>query len=122
VDSDTVWDAGGVEYVKFDHNGQHYEFRPDADRDDDYVVFVDAASGLEMREFEIGRVGYYSFWRVVVYFFLNVIHFGVWLLVFWPLLRFYLWHALGLALAMWFLFTVTILQGLFERAAAVVTG
>ncbi|HYV34233.1 MAG TPA: hypothetical protein VE988_00930 [Gemmataceae bacterium] len=120
VDSDAVWDAAGVEWVKFTHNGQHYDFRPDAERQDDYVVFVDANSGLEMREFEIGRVGYYSVSRVLVYFLLNVAHLGVWLACFWPLLRFYFWHAIGLAFAMWLLFTVTILQGVFERAAGVV--
>jgi hypothetical protein len=120
-DSDEYWSPGGVEYVQFECDGTEYTFKPDKERSHGYMVFVDANSGLEMKEFEIGRVGYMSWGRLMTYLFLNVIHLLLWIVCLWVLLGFQLRHAWGLGFILWIAATVAILPGVFERAAAAVT-
>ena len=64
-DSEEYWNSVGTEFVKFTHDGRDYNFVPDKERTSEagYIVFVDASSGLEMSEYEIGRVGYTSLIR-----------------------------------------------------------
>jgi len=118
VESDEYWSVMGIEYIKFKHEGQEYTFERDRNRDAGYVVFVDAQSGLEMKEFDPGRAGYASESRLVVYLLLNVIHLVLWILCFWLVLRFQFSHALGLGLVMWFVFTLTVFPGLFAETSA----
>jgi hypothetical protein len=118
ADGGEYWSAAGVEYVKFKHDGQEYFFKPDKTRDEDYVVFVDDDTGLEMTEYQIGTVGYTSSDRLIIYLVLNVCHLLLWVACLWLLLGFQFWHAAGLGLIVWMVATVAVLPGLFERAAA----
>src|SRR5262245_35000261 len=49
--------------------------------------------------------------------FLNFVHLSLWFACLWLLLRFQWGHALGFALALWFILTLAILPMLFEQAA-----
>jgi hypothetical protein len=120
ANGEEYWSAAGAEYVEFKHNGQEYKFIPDKKRDESYVVFVDADTGLEMREFEIGRVGYTSYGLLAEYMALNLLHLLLWVACLGLLLEFQLVHAVGLGFVMWVLTTVAVFPGLFERAAAAV--
>ena len=119
ADSDEFWNAGGTEYIEFKHAGKEYKFVPDKTRGEGYVVFVDADTGLEMKETQIGKVGYTSWVRLLVYFALNVTHLVLWVTCLWLFLGFEFWHSFGLGFLLWLLATAVILPGIFEHAAAV---
>src|SRR5207245_1608203 len=114
------WSAAGVEYIQFQHDGQPYRFEPDKSRQEAYKVFIDENSGLEMKEYEIGRAGYTSSSRLAVYVCLNVLHLVLWIVCLWMLLGFELTHAMGLGFVLWVVATVAVFPGLFEQAAAAV--
>jgi hypothetical protein len=120
VDSDEAWNARGTEYVEFTYKRQAYKFVPDKAGSTAYILFVDENTGLEMWEYEIGRVGYDSYGRLMVYFMLNALHLGIWVLCLWLLLGFEFWHAVGLGFVLWMLATVAILPGLCEAAAGAI--
>jgi hypothetical protein len=120
ADGGEYWSAAGVEYVKFKHDGQEYCFKPDKTRDEDYIVFVDEDTGLEMSEYQIGTAGYTSSDRLLVYLLLNLAHLALCVTCLWLLLGFQFWHAVGLGLIMWMAATVVVLPGLFEQAGAAV--
>jgi hypothetical protein len=120
ADSEEFWSAAGTEYIEFEYGGETYKFVRDNDRGADHIVFVDANSGLEMQDFEIGRVGYTSAALLAEYFFLNVLHLGLWIGCLWLVLGFQISHAWGLGFIMWVIATVAVLPALFEPAAAAV--
>jgi hypothetical protein len=118
VDGEEYWSAVGTEYIEFKYRGEEYKFVRDKDRGDNPIVFVDANSGLEMNEYEIGRVGYTSMTMLLVYFVLNALHFGLWIGCLWVLLEFQFWHAVGLGFVLWFVATSAVLPALCDYAAA----
>ena len=120
TDSGEIWDPMGVEYVEFSYEGQQFKFEPDKTRGDGYVVFVDADTGYEMREYEIGTVGYVSSSHLAIYALLNVAHFAVWVFCIWLLLSFDFWHAVAIGAAMWLICTLTVLPILAEAATTAV--
>jgi preprotein translocase subunit SecF len=61
-----------------------------------------------MTEDQIGLVSTPKAGRTVANIVLNLLHFAVWFLCLWLLLRFQWPHALGLALALWLTLTLTI--------------
>jgi hypothetical protein len=111
------WSPEGVEWVKLTHDGKAYKFVAEK-REGRYKVFVDDASGWELREIEMGKPTTTSFWRLVMYFFLNVTHLVLWVACIWLVLRFALSHAIGLGVVTWLVFTLAVFPGLFGRSAA----
>jgi hypothetical protein len=114
------WNARGVEWIKITHEGRDYKFVYEKPPEGANIIFVDKESGWEMKEVEMGRPSSSSFWRLVMYFLLNVTHLVVWIACLWLVLRFAPSHALGLGFVMWLLFTLAVLPGLFARAAGAV--
>jgi hypothetical protein len=112
------WGPEGVEWIKLTHDGQQYTFKPVKQEGGGYRVFVNDADGWELREIEMGRPTKTSFGRLLMYFFLNALHLLMWVVCIWLVLRFAPGHAVGLALALWLLFTLAVLPGLCSRAAA----
>jgi len=117
VDSDEVWDADGVEYIKFSANGRDYMFVYDRELSDDYRTFVDENTGLVMREFEIGRLNYTSYPRLVTYLILTAMHLVLWMVCLWLVLRFQFWHAVWLGGIVWLLANVMVVPMLATEAA-----
>jgi hypothetical protein len=115
VDGTGNWAPAGVEWIKLVHDGTEYTFEYDKSKSDDsggYRVFVDKHSDWQMDERWIGRPGYTSFFRVLVYLFLNWIHLVLWFIGLWLVLRFSWPHALAIGLVMWFAFTLMIVPAL----------
>jgi hypothetical protein len=118
-DGDEYWDAAGVEYVKFSHAGQDFHFVRVRMPEETYAAFVDEITGLVMREYEIGRVGYSSPERLVIYILLNCAHLALWILCVWLGLRFEFVHALGVAVLLWAMSTMAVLPTLCAQAAEI---
>jgi hypothetical protein len=119
-DSDERWNPKGVEWVKFTHDSQEYKFVPEKSQGRGYSVFVDEANGWEMREIDMGQPTRTSFFRLVFYFLLNVIHLVLWIALLWLVLRFAPGHAVLLGFVLWLVFTLAVFPLLFSQAAGVV--
>jgi hypothetical protein len=74
-----------------------------------------APDGRYMTSDVIGQVTTERFGLVVANLFLNALHLAVWFAVFFPLLRFQWPHALGLAVAMWFLTSFAVLPVVMQQ-------
>ncbi len=84
-----------------------------------YREFADK-SGWAMMEYESGPTGQliaYRFGRTLANLFINFLHFVFWFACFWLLLRFAMSHALGFAVVMWLMFTLTLLPMVLSQAA-----
>jgi hypothetical protein len=107
--------------------GQQHVFLPERDAKGHFKVapgeslryYEEGAKGRYMVEGQWGRVASYRFGRLVLDLFLNLLHFVVWWLVLWLLLRFQWSHALGLAVAFWAVMTLFVLPPLLTRAEEV---
>jgi hypothetical protein len=53
--------------------------------------------------------------RTTLMLVLNIVHFAIWFLVVWLLLRFQVWHALGLAAVFWLAMTLVIVPVILAR-------
>jgi hypothetical protein len=69
----------------------------------------------EMTDQEIGVVHVRHWGRVLANIVLNLLHLAVWVGCLWLVLDFQGWHALGLALIVWLIMTLTIVPPLFKR-------
>src|SRR5262249_35897444 len=86
-DTQENWSARGVEWIKIKHDGQEYKFVQEKAPEGAYALFVDHEHGWEMKESRMGIPSYSSFFRVLVYFFLNGMHLLLWVGCCWLLLR-----------------------------------
>ncbi|OAI45406.1 hypothetical protein AYO44_12945 [Planctomycetaceae bacterium SCGC AG-212-F19] len=68
----------------------------------------------------LGRVSLFHRGRWMLNILFNALHFGVWFVVLWLLLRFQWPHALGLAVVLWAVMTLAVLPMLFDRTRDVV--
>lgn len=73
-----------------------------------------AADGREMFDDQLGMVTRSSSLVIVGTLTLNLLHYLLWLAIFWPLLRYGLGMALGLATSFWLLMTLFILPLIFD--------
>ena len=85
------------------------------------------AEGLSADTFEtgsyvidMGQPTRTSFFRLVFYFLLNVIHLVLWIALLWLVLRFAPGHAVLLGFVLWLVFTLAVFPLLFSQAAGVV--
>jgi hypothetical protein len=110
------WSAQSAQWIKLKLDGTEYTFeRVKRSDDSGYQLFVDKANGWQMDERWIGEPSYTSMPRLIMYFFLNVIHLILWLAVATLLLRFSIAHGLMLGFVMWFAFTLLVLPVLFTN-------
>jgi hypothetical protein len=77
-----------------------------------------APDGREMFDDQLGLVTQSSTLVIVGTLTLNLLHYLLWLTVFWPLLRYGLGMALGLATSFWLLLTLFILPLIFDYLTA----
>jgi hypothetical protein len=82
-----------------------------------YRTYADEI-GWTMTEASLGHPSLFRYGKFLTNVFLNGLHFLLWFLVLWLLLRFQWAHALGLAAAFWLVTTLTVLWFLLPQAAA----
>jgi hypothetical protein len=124
ADTDKPWNDTGVEAIllKVDDNPMRFDVEPEVRRErGSYRRFI-SSDGWVMIEYESGPDGIptkFRFVRFVINLFLNFVHFALWFLCLWLLLRFQWSHALGFGFVMWVVFTLTILPMLLDYTAQV---
>lgn len=101
-------------------------FEADLDADGNYkvepnkpLVYREKDGSRTMDENNLGLITIVRWRLIVVNLFLNTMHFVVWLLCLWLLVRFQFWHAFGLAFILWIAMTVLILPLILDRVEAV---
>jgi hypothetical protein len=107
--------------------GQQHVYLPERDAKGNFKVetggslryYEEGNPSRVMVEGQWGRVASYHVGRLLLDLFLNVLHFVVWWVVLWLLLRFQWSHALGLAVAFWAAVTLFVLPPLLTRAEEV---
>lgn len=117
-----AYNPDNVKALRLKHNNQDlvFELRPTDTGANRH--FVNPATGYTIVEYDGGPTGrpYLFRWsRLLVNLFLNFFHLALWFLCFWLLLRFQWGHALGLAFALWAMFTLVFLPMLLDSAAEV---
>jgi hypothetical protein len=129
------WEPSDAIIVK--ENGQEVRFEPDRDAKGNFKrersqppkglgwlvgpgpeqpLRYHDARGRVMTENDIGRLSLFRWGVFLVYLLLNTIHFLLWFVCLWLLLRFQWSHALGLAVVFWLVMTIVILPMLLDAA------
>jgi hypothetical protein len=78
--------------------------------------YVHKASGRSLTEGQWAQLSTFRWWWFIQNLFVNFLHFAVWLVCLWLLLKFQFWHAFGMAVVAWLAMTVFILPPLLDRA------
>jgi hypothetical protein len=108
-----------IEIEKPDRTKLRFDLTPTTESD--YRQF-ESQDGWVIREYEEGPTGVpirFRFGRLLLNLFFNVCHFVGWFLGLWVLLRFQWTHALGLAVVLWLIFTLTMLPMMLGYAGSV---
>jgi len=112
-------DVIAIEIEKPDGTKMRFDLTPTTESD--YRQF-ESRDGWVIREYEEGPTGVpirFRFGRLLLNLFFNACHFVGWFLGFWVLLRFQWSHALGLAVVLWLIFTLTMLPMMLGYAGSV---
>jgi hypothetical protein len=118
VGSKKAWTSVGVEAILLEEDGEKVAFKPRQGPEGGYREFVDA-NGWAMPEYDTGPTGQptkFRFGLFLANIFLNLLHLGLWFACLWLLLRFQWTHALGLALVLWLVATLVIVEPLLTEA------
>ena len=127
ADNDRPWNGTGVEAIllKRDDHEIRMERVPEQQREQGaYREFV-SNDGWTMTEYESGPTGIPSSFRVgrfIANLVLNALHFVLWFLCLWLLMRFLWAHAFVGAVVLWLVTTLTVLPMLLSYAAASCAG
>ena len=115
------WNPANVEAIEIEYDGQKIRLDRQPYTEGAYRTFV-SPDGWTMTEFDDGPTGVPTAFRVgrfLANLFFNGMHFLLWFLCLWLLLR-YLWsHALGFAFVLWLVMTLTVMPMLLGYAAQV---
>ena len=113
-------DTNGItEQIIIDEGGQRIHFAPKL-RDGSFVDTREAfppyyeVSGGRVME-QIGQVTQFRWGLWLLNLFFNFVHFGLWFVGLWLLLKYQWPHALGLAVAIWVVMTLVPLPMMLER-------
>jgi len=124
---------GIVETIIIEENGQKVKFKarliPDpnykkkSDTEPERMVFPEVAVFVEEGgsrtltedELRVGQMTRFRFGLFVMNVIINVLHLAVWFACLWLLLRFQMWHALGLAVVFWLVMTFAVLPTLLDQ-------
>jgi hypothetical protein len=109
-------------YIYID--GREVEFRPELKKPGVFkkeageVRYVEDGGSRVITEGQVRQGILYTHYTSVVLmnFLLNFLHFAVWFLCLWLILRFQWPHALGLSLVLWLIMTLTVLPMLVSKA------
>jgi hypothetical protein len=113
------WRFLGVEAIVLQpREGEKMRFDRDKDAVSGSKEFI-SADGWGMGENNLGRPSIFRSGRFVMNLLLNGLHFALWFVCLWLLLRFQWSHALGLAFIMWLAMTVTVVPMLMIRCGEV---
>jgi hypothetical protein len=93
-----------------------FELNKDSDRGNSRFV---SAQGWAMGENNLGQPSIFRSGLLVANLLLNFLHFAVWFLCLWLLLRFQWGHALGLAIVIWLVMTLIVLPSLMSRTGEI---
>jgi hypothetical protein len=116
--NDRPWSPLGVEAILIERDGEKMRFDLDMSADSGYATYV-SPDGWAMPEYDLGRPSTYRFGRFFVNMLLNGLHFAVWFVCLWLLLRFQWSHALGLAFVLWLVMTLVVVPILMIRCGEV---
>src|SRR5262249_20272992 len=119
VSEGAIFDA-----LYIDIDGQEVEFHPDLKKPGVFrkeageVRYVEEGGSRVITEGQVRQGVLYTHYTSVVLmnFLLNFLHFAVWFLCLWLILRFQWPHALGLSLVLWLIMTLTVLPMLVTKA------
>jgi hypothetical protein len=103
---------------KIGEKGEKIRFELNKESDSGNSRFV-SAQGWAMGENNLGQPYIFRFGLLVANLLLNFLHFAVWFLCLWLLLRFQWGHALGLAIVLWLVMTLTVLPTLMSRTGEI---
>ena len=112
------WRDDGVEAVEVVLDNENVIFKRVKGTQGSYGEYV-SDTGWIMKEYGDGPTGIptiFRWGRFLAILFLNFVHFLLWWLCLWLLMRFQWAHALGLAFVMWLIFTLMILPMLIGYA------
>src|SRR5262249_10789620 len=119
------WSPMGVQAILFEDNpgkigekGEKVRFELNKDSDSGNSRFV-GPSGWAMGENNLGQPSIFRSGRLVANLLLNFLHLAVWFLALWLLLRFQWGHALGLAIVIWLIMTLTVLPTLMSHTSEI---
>lgn len=113
------WRKEGVTEIQIVDQGEKITFTVEPAQAGDFRYFV-SDKGWVWREYEDGPTGLpssFRWGRFSMNLILNVGFFVLLFLALWPLVRFQLAHALGLAVALWLVFTLGVLPMVLTTAA-----
>jgi hypothetical protein len=103
---------------KIGEKGEKIRFDLNKDADSGSSRFV-SAQGWAMGENNLGQPSIFRMGRFLANLFLNFFHLALWFACLWLLLRFQWAHALGLALVLWLILTLTLLPTLMDRSGKI---
>jgi len=115
------WPNSGIEEVQMVIEGENHVFKLTQTDKGSYGQYV-SDQGWVMKEYGDGPTGNPSMFRwgrFLMNLVLNFAHLMVWWLCLWLLIRFQMFHALGLALVLWLIITLSFLPMLLNYAADV---
>lgn len=112
-----------VKAIIVEDGNQKLRFEPNLGRDGKFTTKeafpgFRAVNGRQYMD-SLGRVSSFRWGRFVMNIFFNALHFGLWFVVLWLVLRFQWPHALGLAVVCWVVMTLAVLPMLFDRTREV---
>jgi len=113
-----------VDVLFIDIDGQAIEFEADQkkpgifNKESGEVRYLEKDGNRVLKESQVkaGNLETYHTSVLLLNFLLNLLHFGLWFVCLWLLLRFQWPHALGLSLVFWLIMTLTVLPMLFTKA------
>jgi hypothetical protein len=114
------WQPDKVEEILLEGKeqpGQKLRFKRITAGEGGYRTYADD-DGWTMTEVSIGQPSRFRYGRFFGNLLLNGLHFLLWFLCLWLLLRFQWAHALGLAAGLWVVMTLTVLWYLLPQAGA----
>ena len=112
------WDHG-AKAILLTHNGEEYRFEPTPASRGGYDEFASDKGGWVLRVYDNGPNGIpvaFRYGRLFANLLLNFMHFALWFVCMWLLLRFLLSHALLLAICFWLVTSLILLPMLFSYA------
>jgi hypothetical protein len=120
-DKKRPWVPDNVEEILIedkDNPGQKMHFKRISAGTGSYRTYA-SDQGWEMNETTLGSPSIFHYGRFMTNILLNLVHLVLWFLCLWLLLRFQWSHALGLAVVLWLVTTLTVLWYLLPQAGAV---
>ena len=115
------WNGNGVKAIEVKHDGETFRFEEVQVTKGEFPRFENE-KGWRMKVFESGPTGKPDIvrkGRLLANVFFNLMHFLLWFVCLWLLLRFQWAHALGFGFCLWLAFTLAVLPMMLGYAAQI---